>query len=77
MVSYDYWPAVVSNFWKVWKMWSWLTRVLVPEGKNTRVLGKFSKAVVQTILLFGLETLVMTPPWSRSRWGSIVGWIDI
>ena len=34
--------------------------ILGREGSDTRVLGNFFKAVVQSVLLFGLETWVVT-----------------
>ena len=36
-------------------------RILSREGADKRVSGKFFKAVVQVVLLFGAETWVLTP----------------
>ena len=37
-----------------------------PGGANMRVSAKIFKAVVQAVLLFGMETWVMTPCIERS-----------
>ena len=55
------WSAVVGNLKKAQKSWSWLTRILVQDGANPRVLGIFFNVVVQTVLIFGSETWVLTP----------------
>ena len=60
--SYDDWPTVVGNLCKARKSWTRLLRILGREGANLRVSGIFLKAVVQAVLFFGLETLMMTPP---------------
>ena len=56
----DDWPAVVGNLLKVRKSWGRLSRILSREGADKRVSGKFFKAVVQAVLLFGEETWVLT-----------------
>ena len=45
---------VVYNLRKVKKKWACLSGVLGQEGADTRTLGTFYRAVVQTVLLFGL-----------------------
>ena len=47
-------PTYLGVIAKPRKKWDSLSRILVQEGSNTRVLGNFFKAVVQAILLFGL-----------------------
>ena len=42
-----------------------MTRVLIREGAEPRVSGFFLKAVIQLVLLFGLETWVVTPRMGR------------
>ena len=39
-----------------------MTSILGQEGADPGVSGMFFKAVVQTVLLFGSETWVLTPP---------------
>ena len=41
--------------------WGQLTNILGREGADRRTLGRFYVAVVQTVLLFGSETWVLTP----------------
>ena len=38
-----------------------MSRILSREGAKPRVFGFFFKAVVQAVLIFGLETWVVTP----------------
>ena len=38
-----------------------VSRVLTREGADPRVMGMFYKAVVQSVLLYGCETWVVTP----------------
>ena len=58
--SDDDWPAVVANLRKARKKWARHPRILVREGTDARMPGIFYKAVVQVVLLFGLEASVMT-----------------
>ena len=41
--------------------WRRMTRILSREGERPRVFGFFFKSVVQSVLLFGVETWVLTP----------------
>jgi hypothetical protein len=54
------WPAVYYNLKKARKRWMRVSRVLTREGADTRVCGMFYKAVVQSVLLYGCETWVIT-----------------
>ena len=54
-------PLVVWNLRKAQKSWTKLERIMGWEGANPRVSGMFFKAVVQAVLIFGLEAWVMTP----------------
>ena len=56
----DNWPAVVWNLAKARAVWRRMTRILSREGAETRVSGFFFKAVIQSVLLFGAETWVVT-----------------
>ena len=40
-----------------------MTRILGREGEDPRISGLFFKAVVQVVLLFGLETWLPNPPY--------------
>ena len=62
----DDWPEVAGNMGKAWKSWGRLQRILSREGADKRVSGNFLKAVVQQVLLFGAETLVVTPRMERA-----------
>ena len=46
---------------------------IVREGVNPRALGMFYKAVVQAVLIFGVETWVMTPHMGLALGGSNKG----
>jgi hypothetical protein len=54
------WPAVYYNLKKARKRWARVSRVLTREGATSRVCGMFYKAVVQSVLLYGCETWVIT-----------------
>ena len=58
-VGDDDWPAVAGNLVKARKSWGILSWILIREGADNRVSGKFFKAVVQEVLLFGEETWVL------------------
>ena len=60
------WPAVVGNLKKARKSLARLTRILRREGAKPRFSGMFFKAVVQAVLIFGLETWVLTPRMGRA-----------
>ena len=65
--DYD-WPSFLSNLRNAWKKWDRLSRVMEWEGVDTRTTGNLYMALVQAVLLFGLETLVISP-----RIGRILG----
>ena len=62
----DDWPAVAGNLGKARKSWGRLQRILSREGATKRVSENFFKAVVQQVLLFGLETWVVSPRMERA-----------
>ena len=47
-----------------------MTRIISKEGAAPRVSGLFFKAVVQALLLFGLETWLVTPCMGRALGGA-------
>ena len=53
-------PAFRHNLRKARQKWGMLSRLLVREGATPLVSGKFYKAVVQAVLLYGSETWVWT-----------------
>ena len=64
----DYWSTVFRNLDKAQAVWRRLTRILIREGAAPRLFGFFFNARVQTVLLFGAETRVVTP-----RMGPVLG----
>ena len=58
-------PEVIANIWKARKSWSRMYWILGWEDVDTRTLGNFYIAVVQSILLFGSDTWVVTPRIKR------------
>jgi len=55
------WPAIYWNLSKARKRWAMVSRVLAREGADARISAMFYKAVVQSVLLYGSETWVVTP----------------
>ena len=54
------WLAVVGNLGKARNSWGKLSRILIREGADPKVLGHFYKVVAQTVLLFRADTWVLT-----------------
>ena len=54
------WLAVVGNLGKARRIWGRLARVFGRAGAEPKVLQAFYIAVTQAVLLFGLETWVLT-----------------
>ena len=54
------WPAVSSNIRKARANWGRLARILVREGEDLKVTRSFYNAVTQQVLLFGVESWVLT-----------------
>jgi len=57
----DDWPAIYKNISTARKRWARISRVLAREGADPGVSAMFYKAVVQSVLLYGCETWVVTP----------------
>ena len=53
-------PSVLSNIRKVRQVWGRLRKLLWREGAELTVSEKFYGAVVQAVILFGVETWVLT-----------------
>ena len=62
----DDWLAVVGNLGKLRRSWGRLSRVLGKEGADPRVSRAFYTVVAQAVLLFGLETWVLTPRMEKA-----------
>ena len=59
------WSEVIVNLQKTHSIWYHIYRILGREAANTKKSGRFYLAVVHTILIFGLETWVVTPRMGR------------
>jgi hypothetical protein len=57
----DDWPAVLRNMAKARQRWAYISRILRGEGATPRISAMFYKEVVQTVLIFGSESWVLTP----------------
>jgi hypothetical protein len=57
----DDWPDVVKNLVKARKRWATISWVLIRDGATPRISAMFYKAVVQSVLLYGSETWVLSP----------------
>ena len=64
----DEWASVVSNIWRSRQKWAQLTRVLSREGGDERTSGQIYLTVVQSVMLYGSETRVVT-----SHIGKVLG----
>jgi hypothetical protein len=56
----DDWLAARSNLHKAWNRWTMISRVLARKTASHRISALFYKATIQTILLYGSETWVIT-----------------
>ena len=56
----DDWPGVTGNIRKARASWGQLARVLGREGADPKVSCSFYTAMTQQVLLFGLESWVLT-----------------
>ena len=64
--SDDNWTTVVGNLRKAWKQWERMSCVLGQEISYPRSSGKIYKAVVHAKILFGAESLVISPCIGRT-----------
>ena len=62
----DDWRAVIGNLGKAQKSWRRLSRVMGREGEDPKVSGNVYKAVAQAVLLFGVETWVLTQSMEKA-----------
>ena len=61
----DDWTSVVRNIRCTRQKWARLTRILIREGADEQTSGQIYLAVVQSVLLYGSETWVLTPRMKR------------
>ena len=61
-----------GNLTKACRVWARISRVLRAENASARVCGMFYKATVQSVLLFGSETWVLSPVTLQWLEGSYV-----
>ena len=54
------WPAVAGNIQMSRRSWGWLAKVLGREGADPKVSRTFYIAVTRAVLLFRVETWVLT-----------------
>ena len=60
--SDENWTAVIQNIEKAQAVWMQMMMILSREGVRLWVSGFIFKYVINTVLLFGAETWVVTPP---------------
>ena len=53
-------PVFLQIIQKAWQQWGQIALLLSCDGASICTMGYFYKAVVQAILLYGLETLVLS-----------------
>ena len=63
------WPTVHWNMSKAKKRWAQVSRILKRDGGNPRIQGMFYKAIVQSVLLYGVETWVTLSPMMKTLQG--------
>ena len=68
--SDNYCTAVEQNMRRVWGKWGRMVKILGREGVDRRTAGIFYVEMVQSVLLFGSETWVVTPQIEKSLTGS-------
>ena len=59
------WPWVLQNVGKACRIWNRLGKLLRREGAEPRVSAMFYQAVVQSVILFGVDTWVLSKVMSR------------
>jgi len=55
------WPTTYKNLKKARAKWTLISRPLIKTGVSERTVGLFTKAITQSVLLYGSETWVVTP----------------
>ena len=73
--SDDDWLVVLRNISKAMQVWGRLGKLLQREGAEPAVSAKFYRAVVQAVLLFGVETRVLSAPMMQRLEGAHVSFL--
>ena len=60
------WTAIAANIRKARQRWGMVARILSREGATTKTMGYFYKSIVQSVLLYGSETWVVTEQARKS-----------
>jgi Reverse transcriptase (RNA-dependent DNA polymerase)/Ulp1 protease family, C-terminal catalytic domain len=60
------WPAVHKNLLKARSKWALISRPLIKTGVSPRYIGYFYKSIVQSVLLYGSESWVLTTPMLKA-----------
>ena len=60
LVAHDNWTAVVNNLQREQQNWARMIRVLSRESADARTLRHIYLALIQTVIIYGLETWFMT-----------------
>ena len=58
----EHWPSVVITLDWVNTVWRRMSRIISREVATHQVSGFFFKDMIQAVMLFGVETWVITPP---------------
>ena len=58
-------PGVLGNIGKARRVWNRLWKLLRREGAEPRVSAMFYQPVVQTVILFGVDTWVLSEAMAR------------
>ena len=62
------WTTAACNLHIVWRKWGQFPHLLCWERSDTRTSGRFYVAMLQYVLLFGLDSWVVTPHILRDVW---------
>ena len=73
--TYDEWPTLRRNIMRARLVWGGLGTLLQREGSDPRVEEMFYRAVVQAILLYGLDTWVLLEAMERKVEGTHTGFL--
>ena len=66
----DDWPEVWRNIMRARLFWGGLGTLIRQEGVDPKLVAVFYRAVIQAVLLFGSETLVLSAAMERKLVGT-------
>ena len=70
------WPEVLWNSGKACRVWIRLGKLLQREGEKPQVSVMFYQVVLQTVLLFGVKTWVLSEAMYRKLEGAHEGLLN-